>query len=76
MWQFWKPLESPETGKANKDPDSPQSGIIPLNAKVTKAAEEKEAKNPEGQDKKADAPNILRKRMSPCKCNQARNLHQ
>ena len=62
--------ESPETGRANKGPDSPQSGIIPLTPKVTKAAEKKEGTNPEEKGKKADAPNIPRKRMSPYKCSQ------
>ena len=45
--------ESPETGKANKDPDSPQSGIIPLTPSVTKAGDQENA----------------RKRVSPCRCN-------
>ena len=62
--------KSPETGKANKDPDSPQSGITPLTPKVTKAGEQKEATNPEEKGKEAGASEIPRKRMSPCKCNQ------
>ena len=44
---------SPEIGKANKDPDSPQSGTIPLTPKVTKAGDQGGA----------------RKRVSPCRCN-------
>ena len=44
---------SPETGKANKDPDSPQSGKIPLTPSVTKARNQENT----------------RKRMSPCRCN-------
>ena len=67
---FLEAPEAPETGKANKDPDSPQSGIIPLTPKVTKAAEKKEATNPEEKDKEAGASKIPRKRVSPCKCNQ------
>ena len=31
---FLEAPESPETGKANKDPDSPQSGTIPLTPKA------------------------------------------
>ena len=31
---------SPDKGKTNKDPDSPQSGIVPLTPKVTKAGDQ------------------------------------
>ena len=67
---FLEAPESPETGKANKEPDSPQSGKIPLTPKVKIAAEKKGATNPEMKHKKAEVPINPRKRMSPCRCNQ------
>ena len=67
---FLEGPESPEIGKASKEPDSPQSGKIPLTPKVTKAAETKGVTNPEMKLQKAETPNNPRKRMSPCKCNQ------